>query len=152
MIDEKVSTLAFAPVSLPKEGLSGNLSRSAATFFDFVIDGVPLRPVLRTDDIGVLSDAWDSDLLARHLLLDASIDDRLENRALIYGCRECLDINCGGITAEISKSVDRIRWERIDRLSIDWIAGCDLEFEPIDAGPFTFDLAQYRTALQPFLR
>jgi hypothetical protein len=144
-----VGTFSLALVALAQE-VSEASSRRGVSFYEYVVDGSPLRDLIRTNDVGVLSDDWGSDGLARQLLVENPFDERLEGRALIYGCRECLDIDCGGIAARISRFEDRIRWDVIERY---WVDDEEdrLVFRPTNVGPFEFDLAQYRAALEPFL-
>ncbi|HET9392263.1 MAG TPA: hypothetical protein VFO29_01885 [Candidatus Rubrimentiphilum sp.] len=143
------SELTLVPVSLAQV-LSKDGNRSAKDFFDFVIDGISLREVLKTDDVAVLSDQWDSSDFARQLLSEASGDQRLEGRAQIYGCRECLDIECGGIAVSVTRVGDRVRWETFAKFWPDYEYD-RFTFEPVLAGRYEFDLSQYRGTLQRFI-
>ncbi len=149
-MNENVSILTLAPVSLTRVDLSEQAHQSARNFFDFVINGAPLRPMLKADDVAVLSDDWSTSDFARQLLLEASGDHRLEGRAQIYACRECLDINCGGIAVKVTAVGNRVRWESFEKFWPDYETD-SFEFEPIHAGPYEFDLSQYRSALKRFL-
>ena len=145
-----VSILSLLEGSLPKSTFASG-EKPAVSYFDYVIDGVALRPLLATENIGVLSNEWDSVELARHLLGEGSISHRIEDRALIYGCAVCLDVECGGITAEITRVGNHIRWDKIETFEIDWGGDCSAAYTPTNIGPFTFDYEQYRAALAPFL-
>ena len=139
-MDGRVSTLELAVVSLPRTELGGGSFKSAAKFFDFVVDGVSLRQALKTDDVGVLTDDW-SEGFARQLVLGAAADPRLGGRIPIYGCRECLDIDCGGVAVAIALLGDKIRWARPERFWIDH-ATDRVEFKASQIGPFQFEFEQ----------
>jgi len=136
-------------VNLPKEQLSGGSFRSAVSFFDFIVDGSSLRELLHTENVGVLSKDWDSRPFAQQLLLKEPGFPRLEGRRLIYGCRECLDVDCGGIAATITRVGDLIRWE----LQEYWIDHAEnrLMLEPTAIGPLEFEASQYQSTLDSFL-
>ena len=135
----------------PRTELTGGSFKSAARFSDFVADGVSLCQALRTDDVGVLTDDWSSEGSARQLLLGAPADPRLGGRIPIYGCRECLDIDCGGVAVAISLLDDKIRWARLERFWIDH-ENDRVEFKGSQIGPFQFESARYRTMLDPFMK
>jgi len=143
--------LTLSCVSLPEERVAERARRIAVAFFDFVIDGIPLRSELRTADIGVLSDNWDSGELARQFAGETSVDARLGGRALVYGCRECLDVDCGGIAVKIVGLGDRVRWNVLEQFWMDHEQGCFV-FESTDVGPFEFDSTQYLSVLERFQR
>ncbi len=109
-----------------------------------------MRQLLRTDNVGVLSERWDSKGFARQLLLKEAAESRLEGRALIYGCRECLDLDCGGIAAKVMRVGKRIRWESLERYWVDHEQD-RFVFKPIDVDPMEFDFDQYCSTLEPFL-
>jgi hypothetical protein len=144
-----LSTLELTAVSLPKEQLSEHSFRSAISFFDFVVDGSSLRERLRTENVGVLSKDWDSATFVRQLLLEEPGEDRLDGRRLVYACRECLDVECGGVAATITRVAAHIRWD----LEGYWIDHADgrLMLEPTTIGPIEFDASQYRSILESFL-
>jgi hypothetical protein len=148
-MERRISTFGLTPISLPRVQLSENSYKSAAEFFDFVIDGSALLPTLKTHDIGVLSHDWNGAELARQLLLEAPSDPRLKGGTLIYGCRECLDVACGGIAVKIARVNGHITWSPLERYWFD--AGHDeVLFKSTKIGPFEFDFAQYKTALEGF--
>jgi len=130
---------------------------SPAAFYDFVIDGTSLRQLLETNDIGVLSDRRSGAEVARELLLERPSDEQLGGRVQIYGCRECLDIWCGGIAAVVTRQRHSVRWECIERFQVDYSDNgegfvADFVFVPIGSASYEFDLEQYRTTLARFLR
>lgn len=142
-------------VSLPEDVAA---SRSAADFYDYAIDGVPLRDRLKTAHIGVLSHSKNSSLgFARALLLETEGPRQLDGRVQLYGCRECLDIYCGGIATTVTRRGDTVCWEKIERFLVDYETVGDLAhprfvFESIDAGPYEFDSGQYEKAFAQFIR
>jgi hypothetical protein len=145
-----VNDFALTHVSLPREEASG---RSAADFFDFIIDGKSLRDRLRSANVGVLSHAYPSPDLARHLRLEGT-DPLLAGLTLLYGCRQCLDTLCGGQAVKIDIVDGRVRWSEIQSYWIDLTAhesAEELQLRGTRVGPFEFDLNQYREALAPFL-
>jgi hypothetical protein len=144
------SSLSLLRVSLPREELSGQAHLSARNFFDFFVDGVSLRSTVAREDISVISDDWDARGWAIQLLPGADRDQRLQGRAQIYGCRECSDIECGGVAVKIEQSGDSVRWAGFVRFRPDFI-GETFIFEHIEAEPLEFDLSQYRSALELFL-
>ena len=150
-MDGRVSTLELVAVSLPRTELAGGSFSSAARFFDFVVDGVSLRQALRTDDVSVLTDDGSSESFARQLVQGAPADPRLGGRIPIYGCRECLDIDCGGVAVAITLLGGKIRWARPERFWID-NENDRVEFKASQIGPFQFEFEHYRTILDPFLK
>jgi len=155
----KPNALTLSPVFLPEENLSVGGRQKARAFFDFVVDGRSLREMLRTPNIGVLSDDWDSRTAARELVLaepvdGGAVDPEFIGHVLIYACRECGDVWCGGVAAKITRSGGRIRWAEISNYWINWGSAESAEhfvFDPADVGPFDFDFEQYRSTLKPFL-
>ena len=107
--------------------------------FDFVVDGVSLRPLLRTDNTSTLR-PWDRPQGFARELVDG--DGSLEGRVPIYACRKCwvkLDTWDGGHAVRIGRSNERIIWHEIE------------EFGNSVGDTFEFELEQYRTVLEPFL-
>lgn len=148
-MSETASSFDLAAVSLPKEYLGSGAYCSAARFYDFMIDGMSLRATLGTPNVGVISDDWDSSDLARQLIGEMTIDQRLEGRSLIYGCRECLDVDCGGITVKVSRTGATVQWKDFEEFWSDPDGG--LVFAPIDATLYRFDAKEYRAALERFI-
>ncbi len=148
-----MNILALALVEFPREELGESTYRSAYAFYDFIVDGESLRETLRTLDIGVLSPAWPSVAFARGLL-NEEMDPLLDGRATIYGCRECLDILCGGISVVVSSVGDRIMWSDISRYDMDWGNAAApteaMNYTPKAVGPFEFDASEYRALIAPF--
>ena len=120
--------------------------------FDFLVDGVSLREVLVTDDISTLRQWQHPQGFARELL---DTDGSLKGRVPIYACRECyvyLDTWCGGYAVRVSRSNGRIVWHEIEKFSNSvGDNGVQLDFTPTGVGPFEFDLAHYRSAIEPSL-
>ena len=102
-------------------------------------------------NIGVLSNEWDSDFFVRKMLLDEPPSEELRGRVQLYGCEICLDIACGGIAASITKSDGRIVWSDIARFETDYAGDCEIVFYGLDAGPYAFDVEQYRSTLNTVL-
>jgi hypothetical protein len=155
VIEKEISVLALTSVSLPHEEVPPVGYRSAVTFLDYVIDGVPIRSLLGIEEVGVLSKDWDSKDFARRLVLDESTNPdlgarALDGRAIVYGCRECLSVDCGGVAVKVTQVGNRIRWGEFEEFSTDW-ERCCLAFTPMGGGGYEFDVAQYRSMLEPFL-
>src|SRR5579862_1723330 len=122
----KVSVLTLVPASRARSERYG-VKKRGLTFFDYAVDGVALRPVLSTEFIGLLSDEWPGSGSARALVLEQPENPRMLGRVRLYGCPECLDINCGGIATRISRDGDRIRWDRLEEFQYD-VDSPDVDF------------------------
>ena len=134
--------------------------RGPLTQQHLLINGRPLldrvaevHPDLATDVVSVLDDAWPESqiLLIRQLTGRARRDldyDRLEQGRLpLYGCPECLDIQCGALTAHVERSADdaTVRWS-----DLRWEDTYTHHEEVADlssVGPFTFTATQYDSVL-----
>src|SRR5262245_30383472 len=118
---------------------------------DFIVDGVSLFDLVgagERDLVGLLG--WrpheeESPLLHELLLRAQAVLPA--GRQMLFVCSECGDIGCGAITAQILEQGGRIVWrefayendydpEMTDRVSF------------AQVGPFEFEAAQYRAALQ----
>lgn len=149
-----MNRLSLVLIELRREDLGGLAFRSGTTFYDFVVDGKSVREMLRTPNIGVLSRRRPSEGFARQLLGETS-DPELEGHAMIYGCRECLDVWCGGQAVSISLADNRVRWSVLKnfRMEGDPPPGETegIRFERPRVGPFEFDATEYRAVFAPFL-
>ncbi|HEY8322038.1 MAG TPA: hypothetical protein VIG46_09655 [Candidatus Baltobacteraceae bacterium] len=126
--------------------------RESDGVFDFVVDGVSLRSLLRTDNTSTLR-RWDRPEGFARELVDG--DGSLEGRVPIYACRECrvkLDTWDGGHAVRIGRSDGRIIWHEIEEFGNSvGDDGEQLDFTPTGIGPFEFDPAQYRAPLEPLM-
>ncbi len=157
-----VSRFALDRVSLPMADLGEGFRQSAASFHDYIIDGESLRLRLKIDDISVLyvspenhhheNHRWQRDV-TRSLLPGAkeARDPRLGDRSQIFGCRECLDIECGGIAVSIARVADRVRWDDFVSFGRVYDAEHNWILEPITIGPYEFSRAQYEAAIKAVL-
>jgi hypothetical protein len=123
-------------------------------YIDFTVDGVSLEESLRSrqrDLIGVLGwgDAkWNREVVNRLSFRSQSAPST--GRYLLYGCSECGDLGCGGITAQVTQSTEGISWSQF---------GFENNYEPAmsdfesyrEVGPFSFERAQYEAALETAL-
>jgi hypothetical protein len=79
------------------------------------------------------------------LLLD-SPSELTDGRHLLYGCPECGDLGCGGVTAEITIDSTGVTWQ-----DFGWQTNYDPEVDRDwfgEFGPYRFELPEYRAALQ----
>ncbi|MFF7597523.1 oxidoreductase [Streptomyces mirabilis] len=123
-------------------------------FVDFIVDGRPLLYQLSDLDAvsPLASDVPPAIFTAqvRSLLLEAEAPLE-DGRYVIYGCPECEGIECGAVTAVIEKDDSRDDYVWRD---FAWQTGehADLELNGYHGiGPFRFQGAEYRSALNSLL-
>ena len=127
---------------------SGGGGRTEQMYLDFVIDGQSLGETLKCGDmIGCLGWGWpeyEADSANVLLLQRASLLET--DRAMIYVCRECGDIGCGAITAQVEEVEGLIIWRDF---------GYENNYDPLtpdlkeyaEVGPFLFDKTRYQQTL-----
>ncbi|MFD7667539.1 oxidoreductase [Streptomyces sp. NPDC059788] len=146
------ATFGLAPATRAGAILSNGAYEVHRDFFDFIVDGRPL--LLRLADLDAVSplaaDLGPSLFTAhvRRLLLeeDAPLAD---GRYVLYGCPECEGLECGAVTAVIERDGADVVWR-----DFAWQTGetADLRRDGYPGiGPFRFDGAQYRAALEDLL-
>ena len=132
-----------------------------------IINGRPLLDLVGeinphvTDVVSLLDDTWpDSEIqfirqITGRARRDVEYDALEPGRLPLYGCAECLDIQCGALTALVERSADgaTVRWS-----DLRWEDTYTPHEEIADLsalGPFTFDAQRYDallTGLLPELR
>lgn len=113
-------------------------NQQSGHFLDFVVDNTSLCDILEP---GMVSQLGSKDQLLTGLLLETP-PSLSSGRYELYGCL-CGDIMCGSITVAIERAGDRIVWK--DFAHEDGEAVYKSGFG--EAGPFEFEIAQYRQAL-----
>lgn len=129
-----------------KEGITGG----ERVYFDFMIDDVSLSEILNINEwgmIGALLKAtpatYSLEKLEELMFKRKSI---LQNeRVLMYGCAECLDIGCGAITAEMNRFNEQVTWKAFAYEN--GYEATDFE-EYHKVGPFEFEASQYFETLE----
>jgi hypothetical protein len=125
-------------------------------YLDFVIDGEPLRDVLRCGDNVTAFGGWFG---PKSLFYEAAYFRALlltnapylaTGRCEFYVCPNCGDIDCGSITGQVGEIGDRVVW-RDFALEVSYWNDDPSEMLNRDGyehvGPFEFDRNQYREAL-----
>lgn len=121
-------------------------------FFDFVVSGEPLYVAARKTHEGLL---WtdNADLCKGMInkLIMKNSPDFPNNRVAIYGCGECGDLQCGGLSVRIEMRDGIVIWSHFERFYHD--ASYDgLVNEPIPyLSEMRFEQQQYVTALKAIL-
>lgn len=144
-----MNALTLLPAERPAEEPGGGATRSHRRYAEFVIDGMPLGPVMRRVQDLISRVGWGPDSYRQEalgvLLLEREADFPGNRRAL-YVCPECGDLACGAVTAVIERQGDRVVWR-----DFDYETEIDLPVAPEALralGPFTFDWVQYQACLQ----
>ena len=96
------------------------IPQTSVRFLDYVIDGESLSEQHGLDWIGPLGYGptdWDEEV-ARRLLLEEESD--MDDRVAVYVCKECGDVDCGGITAVIERAGDEFVWRDLAVSRPEW--------------------------------
>lgn len=148
------ATFGLAPAMRAGGVLANGDYQVHRDFVDFIVDGRPLLYQLSDLDAvsPLASDVPPAIFTAqvRSLLLEAEAPLE-DGRYVIYGCPECEGIECGAVTAVIEKDDSRDDYVWRD---FAWQTGehADLELNGYHGiGPFRFQGAEYRSALNSLL-
>lgn len=125
--------------------------KARRSFFDFVVDGEPLYPIISGAGIDNITPLWlDSGAAAVAAavgrLLGQQPGDAPGGRVSVYVCAECGDLGCGAVTVELTVHPDAVTWS-------DWGFQTDYEEEVhrdrvASLGVLTFDRREYEAVLQ----
>ncbi len=82
---------------------------------DFLIDGNSLFDLLtagKRDLVGVFSPRWEDNETKAKIYKAEKLSDLTDHRVVVFGCGECCDIGCGGITMSVvrERAPNRIVW------------------------------------------
>ena len=122
--------------------------KTPCQFLDFVVDGQPLYPAMRSHDLVTpLCIGWPLDAAETFVdrLLGAVPGNAHEGRVAVYVCAECGELGCGAVTVEVRRSGETVEW-----LSWGYENRYDGTVHPAEiAGQddLTFDLVPYRDVL-----
>lgn len=121
-------------------------------FFDFVVSGESLYVAARKTHEGRL---WTDNANLRKDTINKLImkvsPDFSNNRVAIYGCGECGDIRCGGLSVRIEIRDGVVIWSNFERFYHDDSYG-GLACEPIPyLSEMRFEQQQYEAALKAIL-
>ncbi|MFD3496820.1 oxidoreductase [Streptomyces sp. NPDC058676] len=146
------ATFGLAPAMRAGGVLANGDFQIHRDFVDFIVDGRPL--LFQLSDLDAVSPLA-SDVppaiftaQVRSLLLEAEAP-LPGGRYVVYGCPECEDLACGAVTAVIDRDGDDFIWR-----DFAWQTDehADLELNGYHGiGPFRFEGAEYRTALNSLL-
>lgn len=117
---------------------------------DFVVDGLRLSSLVADKDLcGRLSAdpeaAWNPEAL--QILRGEAPADAEGDRVMLYVCAECGDLGCGALTCRVVRTERTIAWSDF-AFENDYDPDMTDRASYADVGPFLFDAAQYRTALE----
>jgi hypothetical protein len=137
-------------------------------YWDFVIDGRPLRELLEHADpadreldraglgpvgenVPVLVHNWPVARLSigeARALLGLEPSELANGRVVLYVCPSCGDLGCGAVTARVERTAQTVAWS-----DFGWDVGCDDDEDEIrfPGGPFVFDRDQYDAELGRFV-
>ena len=142
-----VNELSLEPSETTYRNLDGNrLMTRSVPFLDYVVDGTPLRVMLRdagydNDSVTGLCRSWpgSAEQTAAALLRGGS--DR-EAGIDILVCAVCGDRDCGALVADVFLGTETVTWAA-------WRFADSSGMEPIQALPrFTFDRIRYEELLR----
>ncbi|MFF7639386.1 oxidoreductase [Streptomyces canus] len=147
------ATFGLAPAMRAGGVLANGDVQVHRDFLDFIVDGRPL--LFQLSDLDAVSplasDVPPAIFTAQVRSLLGETDAPLPNgRHVIYGCPECEDLGCGAVTAVIERDGDDVIWR-----DFAWqtAPAVDLQLNGYHGiGPFRFQGAEYRTALDSLLR
>ena len=127
----------------------GGGGKSERLYYDFAINGRPLRELVEPRDFiglfGWLDRSLELRFFERLLLREPS--ELPSGRVLIYICPECGDVGCGAVTARITKYDDSFAWTEF---------AFENNYEPglVESYPhvrdFVFHKSEYYRALNRF--
>ncbi|UQA91810.1 oxidoreductase [Streptomyces halobius] len=147
------ATFGLAPAMRPGGVLPTGAYETHRDFLDFSINGKPL--LLRLADLDAVSplaaDLGPSLFAAqvRRLLLEDAGPVPDSGRRVIYGCPECEGPACGAVTAVVERDGADFVWRDFAWQTDDTV---DLRRNGYTGiGPFRFEGAQYRAALEQLL-
>jgi len=109
------NSLSYKIKIRPSENLGG-ATKKQRIYFDFTVDGKSLFELLEMQQYDMVGAICISEYIdyekekISEFLLDKNFGLK-DERVIIYGCGECLDIDCGAITAKIDKVNDTIIWK-----------------------------------------
>jgi len=140
-----LSRLELAPLHRPRSG--GKTERWS---WDFVVDGQSLHARIGGDVVGALgwSDAvWESAVVER--LQGRAAPDFPPDRVALYVCPECGELDCGAVTASITRAGDVLTWSNFAFQNGPEIVN---DAQRIALEPFHFDRGAYGRLLREVLR
>jgi hypothetical protein len=122
------------------------------THYDFAIDGKPLQLWIQEweadspERVTRLTESDPESALEQINCLLSRSPHRKGTRVWLLFCPECLDEDCGGITAVLTRRDGQVMWS-----AFGWDADRETENEETlpfrEAGTFNFDAAQYERVL-----
>lgn len=130
---------------------AGGANQQERRYLDYTINGRPLRTIVSAGDhIGVFG--WlprESETAFARALLLLERSELPSGRVPLYICPECADLGCQALSARVVETADHYVWSDLAwEASYDQGPATDL----LAAGPFSFDKAAYRAALDRFAR
>jgi len=147
------ATFGLAPAMRAGGVLANGDFQIHRDFVDFIVDSRPL--LFQLSDLDAVSplasDVPPAIFTAQVRSLLGETDAPLPGgRYVIYGCPECEDLGCGAVTAVIERDGDDFIWRDFAWQTEEAV---DLELNGYHGiGPFRFQGAEYRTALDSLLR
>lgn len=140
-----LSRLELAPLHRPRSG--GKTERWS---WDFLVDGKSLHARIGGDVIGALGwgdAAWESAVIER--LQGRAAPDFPPDRVALYVCPECGELDCGAVTASVTRDGDVFTWSNFAFQNGLEIAN---DLQRIALEPFLFDRSAYGRLLREALR
>ncbi|MET7686524.1 oxidoreductase [Streptomyces sp. NPDC005483] len=147
------ATFGLAPAMRAGGVLANGDFQLHRDFVDFIVDGRPL--LFQLSDLDAVSplasDVPPAIFTAQVRSLLGETDAPLPSgRHVIYGCPECEDLACGAVTAVIERDGDDFVWRDFAWQTDEAV---DLRLNGYHGiGPFRFQGAEYRAALDSLLR
>ena len=119
---------------------------------DFLIDGKSLFELLNAEDrdlVGVFSPRWVDNETTAKIFKAEKLSSLKDHRVLVFGCGECCDIGCGGITMSVNRerAPNRIVWRDFAFENDIDESGTDKTCY-ISIGPFEFEDEDYPRVAQ----
>jgi hypothetical protein len=91
-------------------------SRGTQQYYDFIISGHSLRKILKAEDQDLVTPfGWCERQVEQEFIkafLGEAPAQTSTGRIMIYVCPECLDIECGSITAELEFNENTVVWKK----------------------------------------
>jgi hypothetical protein len=122
-------------------------TKESLFFLDFKIGNIILSKHLNTSHIGVLS----VNRRYANYLLGLEISQFTSDRAPLYVCSCCHDLDCGAITAHIRFSDELVVWSDFGYQGVGRSDYSQSGFLA-NTGPYAFSLEQYRLTLTPYTK
>ena len=127
--------------------------QSEREFLDFVVDGISLWQLCKSESLDNISCVWLPDVYkpaVKRLLLQAPADFP-DGRVSLYICAECGGIDCGAVSVRITQTEHIVIWSDFAYQN-DYDEAMTYQLNSfVTIDPVSFSLNDYRNLLTPLI-